>query len=61
MFLCLYVFGNAPILPYDNSNTLFLLQFWNKHQEYNKFCVQLVQKFQILTEKINIEVLLVVH
>ena len=39
----------------------FLLHFWNKHHEYNNFCVQLVQKFQILTEKINIEVLLVAH
>ena len=39
----------------------FLLHFWNKHHEYNNFCVQLLQKFQILTEKINIEVLLVVH
>ncbi len=39
----------------------FLLHVWNKHHEYNNFCVQLVQKFQILTEKINIEVLLVAH
>ncbi len=42
-------------------NTSFLLQFRNKHQEFNNFCVQLVQKFQILTEKINIEVLFVAH
>jgi hypothetical protein len=38
-----------------------VLQFRNKHHEYNNFCVQLVQKIQILTKKINIEVLLVAH
>ena len=50
------------ILPYDTSNTLFLLQFRNKHHEYSNFCVQLAHtKFQILTKKINIEILLVAH
>jgi len=33
---------------------------FSEHREYNNFCVQLVQKFLILTEKINIEVLVVV-
>jgi len=41
---------------------LWLIEFFrNKRREYNNFGVQLGQKFLILAEKKNIEVLLVVH
>jgi hypothetical protein len=33
---------------------LFLLQFWNKLGKYKNFGVQIIQKFLILTEKLNI-------
>jgi hypothetical protein len=32
----------------------FLLQFWNKLGKYKNFGVQIIQKFLILTEKLNI-------
>jgi len=48
-------------LALADQKSSVLLYFRNKRREYNNFGVQLVQKFLILAEKINIEVLLVVH